>query len=393
MNWVDGFGYFYMIDTLAIVADSFNIPSETFIRSHVRDISPGRTVLICRDGRGSEVLGLPVLSEIRREPEPRHLVDRLARALRSRYYRYLDPCLRGNDERQVRDFFHRHEVTVVLAEYGPNGSLLRLACKHARIPLYVHFHGFDATKYARTKHWRRHYRRLFQDVAGVIVPSEFLAGRLRELGCPGEKLHVSANGISPDEFNKSVRETGRIVSVGRLVEKKAPHLTIRAFAIVRQQQPHSTLDIVGDGPLYDVCIEEIRRLGLEDSVRLRGAQSPDYVRALLSRAELLVQHSVTARDGDMESFGISLVEAMASSIPVVTTNHNGFSETVIDGETGFLVEEGDVEGMAEAMLILMNDRVRAESMGQAGRVRVETNFTQEKTASRLRVIMGLAPQS
>ncbi|GEN29588.1 hypothetical protein HVA01_32340 [Halovibrio variabilis] len=206
-------------------------------------------------------------------------------------------------------------------------------------------------------------------------------------------MHVSANGISPDEFNKSVRETGRIVSVGRLVEKKAPHLTIRAFAIVRQQQPHSTLDIVGDGPLYDVCIEEIRRLGLEDSVRLRGAQSPDYVRALLSRAELLVQHSVTARDGDMESFGISLVEAMASSIPVVTTNHNGFSETVIDGETGFLVEEGDVEGMAEAMLILMNDRVRAESMGQAGRVRVETNFTQEKTASRLRVIMGLAPQS
>jgi glycosyltransferase involved in cell wall biosynthesis len=376
--------------TLAIVANSLNAPSETFIRAHVRDIAPGRTVVLCDDGSGAETLAVPVLSEIRRTYAPRHFVDRLTHLLNLVLGPFLDPSIRGVGERRIRSFLQLHGVTVVLAEFGQNGSRLRLACKRAQIPLYVHFHGLDATRLARKSRWRRHYRKLFRDATGVIVPSSFLADRLRKLGCPEEKLYVSPHGIDPKNFEKSTRERGRLISIGRLVEKKAPHLTIRAFAAVRRQRPDCTLDIVGDGPLHAMCVDEIKRLGLGESVRLHGAQSPEYVRSLLKHAALFVQHSVTANDGDMESFGVSLIESMASSVPVVATDHNGFSETVIHGETGYLVAEHDVEGMAAAILALLDDPDQATRMGRAGRVRVEEHFTNERAAARLREIMVLS---
>jgi glycosyltransferase involved in cell wall biosynthesis len=92
----------------------------------------------------------------------------------------------------------------------------------------------------------------------------------------------------------------------------------------------------------------------------------------------------------MESFGVSLIESMASSVPVVATDHNGFSETVIHGETGYLVAEHDVEGMAAAILALLDDPDQATRMGRAGRVRVEEHFTNERAAARLREIMVLS---
>ncbi len=376
--------------TLAIVANSLNEPSETFIRAHVREIAPGRTVVLCQDGSGVEDLTVPVLSDIRGAVAPSNFRKRLSQ-LQNRILRpFLDPSLRGGQEQRVQRFLKLHGVTVVLAEFGQNGSRMRIACKRARIPLYVYFHGSDATRVAQKSRWRRAYRNLFRDAKGVIVPSGFLADRLQELGCPRNKLHVAPHGIDPTSFKESTHSQGKLIAIGRLVEKKAPHLTIRAFAAVRRYHPDCTLDIVGDGPLRGMCIEEIERLGLGESVRLHGAQSPEYVKSLLNHAAVFVQHSVTANDGDMESFGISLVEAMASEIPVVATDHNGFSETVIHGETGYLVPEYDVEGMSAIIHALLEDPDQAKRLGRAGRARVEEYFTTERATSRLREIMALA---
>ncbi len=375
--------------TLAIVANCLNAPSETFIRAHVRDIAPGRTVVLCQDGSGAEDLDVPVLSDIRRASKPLQFRDRITRVLNRTFRPFLDPSLRGIEARNVLEFLKLHDVKVVLAEFGQNGSRMRLPCKRAEIPLYVHFHGSDATRVARNSRWRRHYRKLFRDATGVIVPSGFLADRLRKLGCPNNKLYVSPHGINPDSFEESTRESGRILAIGRLVEKKAPHLTIRAFATVQRQHPECTLDIVGDGPLHALCVEEIKRFGLNESVHLHGAQSHEYVKGLLGQAALFVQHSVTARDGDMESFGISLVEAMACGIPIVATDHNGFSETVSHRETGYLVAEHDVEAMGAVVLELLEDPDQAMRMGRAGRARVEEHFTTERAAARLRDIMAI----
>lgn len=374
---------------LAIAAETFDVPSETFIRAHVTHIAPGQTVLICREDGGAGQFGCPVLSDVAPLPGPRHLSERVANGLRFRWRTYIDPAASGQDEARVRAFLQRHGVTAVLAEYGPNGALLRRACARAGVPLYVHFHGFDATKLARKAHWRRHYRRLFRDATGIIVPSEFLAGRLADMGCDRLKLHISPCGIELPEQVEWRERPKVFLAVGRLVEKKSPLSTLRAFANVAEQDDGVVLEFAGDGPLMDDCRSEADRLRITERVRFHGAVPHETVVALMRNALVFVQHSVEASDGDCEGLPVAILEAMGHELPVVSTQHSGIPEAVADGETGLLVEEHDVEGMAAAMLALLDDLERAEAMGRAGRARVEAHFTHAHTAARLREIMGL----
>ncbi|RWJ19706.1 MAG: glycosyltransferase, partial [Mesorhizobium sp.] len=106
-----------------------------------------------------------------------------------------------------------------------------------------------STVMPRKQTWRRRYRRLFASADGIITPSRFIADRLIQIGCPNEKLHVSPCGILPEQFTPSKRESGRLLVVGRFVEKKSPHLTIEAFARIASRFPEARLDLVGDGPL------------------------------------------------------------------------------------------------------------------------------------------------
>ncbi|MCK5750568.1 MAG: glycosyltransferase, partial [Oricola sp.] len=223
----------------------------------------------------------------------------------------------------------------------------------------------------------------------VIGPSQFIADMLVRLGCPPAKAHVCACGIDADRFAAGEGVPFNVLAVGRLVEKKAPHATIDAFAKIAGRFPDARLDIVGDGPLRKRCDELIRNLGLEGRVVLHGAKSHDFVAELFRRASVFVQHSVTTPLGDVEGMPVSVLEAMASGLPVVSTMHSGIQEAVVSGETGLLVRERDVEGMASAIAALLENPGRAAEMGARGRERVLMRYTQEKSAEKLRSIMGL----
>jgi glycosyltransferase involved in cell wall biosynthesis len=107
----------------------------------------------------------------------------------------------------------------------------------------------------------------------------------------------------------------------------------------------------------------------------------------MQEANVFVQHSVTASDGDTEGLPVAILEAMASGLPVVSTWHSGIPEAVEDGVTGFLVAEGDWIAMGRAMLSLMEHPGRAQNMGQAGRNRVVGQFSSEISISRLRSVL------
>ena len=347
-------------------------------------------MLISRKDGDTEGLGCPALSNAT-QWHPSNFAERAIKSLRKRSQGFFEPVVPSVERRRIRRFLEDHKVQAVLAEYGPTGCLLMRTCSEAGVPLYVHFHGFDASRDLRHKDRVRHYQALFKRAAGVIVPSRYLGDRLIAVGCPRAKLHKSYNGIDVSRFQPTMRHPNRIVAIGRLVEKKAPHLTISAFGKLRAMFPDARLDMVGDGPLAERCMTLVNDLALSDCVTLHGAKSRSFVAELLSTASLFVQHSVTAPNGDTESFGISLVEAMACSVPVVVTKHNGFVETVQDGITGLLITEHDVDGMAGAMAELLNNPSRAAAMGEAGRARVLANFTLTQARDRLRDIMGFPP--
>jgi colanic acid/amylovoran biosynthesis glycosyltransferase len=375
---------------LAIFAPSFGYLSETFIADHVRHLAPGRTVLVSQDGRGSAGYGCPVLAHVAPEFTGFGPLDAWAKDLRYRLRRRFGPALAFDDRMRLAAFLKEQGVTVVLAEFGSTGVLAADVCAALGLPLYVYFYGVDASANLRFPTVRRRYRHLWPRVAGVVCISRFLADRLvAATGCPERLIEVIPCGVDPARFRPAAFEPGRVVALGRLVEKKAPHLTVRAFARAAAAHPEARLDLIGDGPLRPAVEAAVAETGMAAQVALHGALGREECAALMHRASIFAQHSVTAANGDTEGLPIVVVEAMASALPVVSTRHSGIPEAVEDGVTGHLVAEGDVDGMGERLGQLLADPVRAAEMGAAGHARFLAGFTQGSTLARLRAVLGL----
>jgi len=132
--------------------------------------------------------------------------------------------------------------------------------------------------------------------------------------------------------------------------------------------------MVGGGPLFDETRELIANLGLNEQVTLTGVLKPEEIRTLMKTMRAFVQHSVTAANGDKEGTPVTVLEASSSGLPVVSTRHSGIKEAVIDGETGFLVDEYNIAGMAERMSILAESVELSVQMGKAARNHMINNY-------------------
>jgi len=281
--------------------------------------------------------------------------------------------------------FRRHHANAVLAEYGTTGVLTVEACRKVGIPLIVYFHGFDASVRSVLQEHAEAYRVLFRHAAGIIASSRVMQDRLVSLGAPAEKVHYIPCGVDCQKFGGASPATAPpvMLSVGRFVEKKAPQLTIEAFALAHRVDPAARLRMVGDGPLLEKCRELAKQLLPADAVTLLGTQPHAAIEAEMRRARCFVQHSVEAESGDSEGTPLAILEAGASGLPVISTRHGGIPEVILEGETGFLVDEKDVRGMATQMTRLIREPALAAQLGLAARRRIETVFTTEQSLGHL----------
>jgi glycosyltransferase involved in cell wall biosynthesis len=135
--------------------------------------------------------------------------------------------------------------------------------------------------------------------------------------------------------------------------------------------------MVGDGPMLEEAKRLVHQESLTTHVRFAGVLSPAEIAALMRQVRGFVQHSLVAPDGDSEGSPVAVMEAQLSGLPVVATRHAGIPEVVMDGSTGLLVDEGDVQGMANAMAQLVLDPQLAARLGAAGQERMSLNFTVE----------------
>jgi glycosyltransferase involved in cell wall biosynthesis len=171
----------------------------------------------------------------------------------------------------------------------------------------------------------------------------------------------------------------RILSVGRLVPFKGFENLIEACAQLRKNQFAFTCDIVGDGPLRENLQARIAELHLASVVTLRGSLTQEQVFEELKDCDVFALASVVDRAGASDVFPTVIQEAMASSRPVVSTRLAGIPETVLDGETGFLVPPGEIDTLAGALGKLMRDYELRFRFGAAGRARIEEHFQIETT--------------
>ncbi|KZR68541.1 GDP-mannose-dependent alpha-(1-6)-phosphatidylinositol monomannoside mannosyltransferase [Prochlorococcus marinus str. MIT 1313] len=269
----------------------------------------------------------------------------------------------------------RHRPDVVLAEFGFHAVRVMQAAARVDVPFVVHFRGSDLSANRRLGVLRSRYRRLVSIASGVVCKSRPMATTLEQLGASPSMILISPSGANPALFSVGDPALAAPVflAVGRFVAKKGPLQTIRAFA----GQPQGELWMVGEGPLLAEARRLVQALQVQDRVRFLGVKTQSEVAALMRQARVFVQHSQIAPDGDSEGNPVSVMEAQLCGLPVVATLHAGIPDVVLDGSTGLLVEESDVEGMAEAMTRLMADPNLAAQFGLAGRERVLAAFTLE----------------
>jgi glycosyltransferase involved in cell wall biosynthesis len=285
----------------------------------------------------------------------------------------------------LKRFLLKDRVEAVIAEYGPNGVAVMDVCKEAGVPLIVHFHGYDAYVRPVLEKEGKRYPELFQNAAAVIAVSRDMENQLLRLGVPREKLQYNPYGVDISLFQKvdPAHASPLFVAVGRFVDKKAPYLTLLAFKKVVESVPEARLVLIGDGPLWEACKQLARVMGIADSVQFLGSIPHEEVAAKMGQARAFVQHSMRTSYGDSEGTPVAVLEAGATGLPVVATRHAGIEDVVIDGETGLLVDEGDVNGMGECMIRLANDPALAARLGKAARERVCAEFSMEKSISNL----------
>ena len=179
-----------------------------------------------------------------------------------------------------------------------------------------------------------------------------------------------------------------VLSVARLVEKKGLADVVRACGLLGRQGRRVRLELVGDGPLRAAL--EVLAAEVGADVRFSGALDHDEVLARYRRAAVFALPCVVASTGDRDGLPTSVLEAMASGVPVVATAVNGLAEAVLDGRTGLVVPQHAPAALAGAIARLVGDRALAERLGRAGRRRVVERFALERSAARLRDLFAQA---
>jgi glycosyltransferase involved in cell wall biosynthesis len=284
-------------------------------------------------------------------------------------------------------FLHEFRVDVVLAEFGPAGADIAPHLRALGIPLVVHFHGHDAHRREVVEQYREKYQIMFDIAYRIISVSRFMTDTLVALGADPEKIILNPYGPREDFFSIEPDFPPTVLSLGRFTDIKANYLTLAAFAKAAEMVPNARLVMVGAGELLETCKTLASIWGIEDKVEFPGATAHSNVRSFFTQACCFAQHSVVPSYGDAEGTPVTILEASAASLPVIATNHAGIPDVVVHGETGYLVEERDVDGMAAYMIRLLEDRNLSRQMGMAARQRIRQHFSLDRHIGLLQKVL------
>lgn len=250
--------------------------------------------------------------------------------------------------------------------FYPDGVAAAIASRMLGIPLVITARGSDVNLSVSLPLQRRMIRWAASVARSCVTVSEALKTRLVDFGVPPSRIQVVRNGVDLAFFRPLDRATARAglgvegrvaLSVGNLVELKGHHLAVEAVA----RTPGWTLLIAGAGPQEQKLRSRIASLGLEGRVRLLGSVSPEALVQHYSASDLLLLGS------SREGMPNVLLEAMACGLPVAATAVGGIPEVVVEGRTGFFIDERSAEGVARALrrfesMELDRDTIRRQAM-------------------------------
>ena len=274
------------------------------------------------------------------------------------------------------------------AHFGRGGALALPIAQALQVPLYVTFHGGDATKETHLRRrliptiYQRRLSALKAYASGFLCVSQFVADRLAAQGFPHAKLIKHYIGIDVSRIQPPKQRQGRLLFMGRLVDKKGVNVLLAAIRRLNDSGNAAVLglDIAGSGPLEP----ELRAQAAElPNVKFLGWQTTVQLDRALRKARAVVVPSRTAKNGDCEGLPTVVLESIRAGLPVVASDHAGIPEIICDGKAGFLVPENDPDALAAALLAVTKNDDFILKMAAQAQLRLLSDFNADIQSQKL----------
>jgi colanic acid/amylovoran biosynthesis glycosyltransferase len=315
--------------------------------------------------------------------EPVHIVPKPATHFMRRFWfrqlRDVPWQISGGELRALLEVLRKTDARLLHIYFGQIAVHLLPLIRAWPKPSIVSFHGADVMVDMNKPAYRAATEQMLEAVKLVLVRSESLWRAVVDLGCDESKIQVQRTGIPLDEFpfrERSFPQNGewRFVQAGRLIPKKGVPVTLGAFARFLREYPGATLTIAGEGPLLGQLQDVTRELKIDQHVSFTGFISQEQLRDIYYASHIFLHPSETGRDGNQEGIPNSMLEAMASGLPVFATEHGGIPEAIDNGVSGVLVPERDDDELARALLKVVQDRGFLSRIARGGAHAVAERF-------------------
>ena len=287
----------------------------------------------------------------------------------------------------------KKRATVMHGHWVVPGGVIAAAARPA-LPLVVSLHGSDVFVAERTGVARVAARGVFDRAGFVTACSDDLARRAVALGAAADRLEVVPYGVDVTRFKPApgAREAARarlgippsaplLFAAGRLVRKKGFEYLIDAVPMIDSAEP-AHLAIAGAGDLAEELRARAVTRGVADRVHFLGDLAQDAVAGWFAAADAAVAPSVRDDSGNVDGLPNTVLEALASGTPLVSTPAGGIASVVENGRTGVIVAERDPAALADAIAALLRDPIRRAVLGRDGRALVEERFGWDAAAAR-----------
>ena len=291
---------------------------------------------------------------------------------------------------RMHEVVREHELDVLHCHYAiPHATSAWIAREMLRteggdIRFVTTLHGTDITIVGQDPSFHAITKFSIEKSDSLTAVSQYLQQETKEaFGCTARRIEVIPNFVDPEVYNRSTHDpvlrqqiagdARVLMHISNFRPVKRVTDIVRTFAKVRRTVD-SVLVMIGDGPDRHAAEQEARHLGVEKDVRFLG--KIDSVAPLLAIADLFLLPT------NMESFGLSALEALASGAPVIGAKVGGLPEVVKDGETGVLCGVGDVDGMASAATAILSDDARWQRMSEAAAADARARFSMNDVVQR-----------
>jgi colanic acid/amylovoran biosynthesis glycosyltransferase len=271
----------------------------------------------------------------------------------------------------------RIQPSLIHAHFGWEGYFALPLARWMKTPLVTRFYGFDIGQLPKIPMWRRRFKKLFSRGDWFLVEGEYMGQTLVALGCPAEKVIVHHLGVEVGRIPfRPRRYTGgpfQVLMAANLVEKKGLCYGLEAIArVIAETGADIRVTLIGDGPLRKDLETLARDAGIAERISWLGHQPHECFMQLLGDAHVFLSPSVTAADGNTEGGApVALAEASAAGLPVISSFHADIPGVVLDGKTGLLAAERDVDGLSAALRTLLSSPQLLPQFGENGRRFVE----------------------